>query len=124
MLVGNHRLFEERRLCSPAIDARLETLGRQGRTAVLVARAGVPIGIIGVADRTRDAGRAAIVELRRAGLSHIVMLTGDNERTARAIADDLGMDEVRAELLPGRQGGRGEGRCAAATARSRWSATA
>ncbi len=100
VLVGNHRLFEERRLCSPAIDARLETLGRQGMTAVLVARAGVPIGIIGVADRTRDAGRAAIVELRRAGLSHIVMLTGDNERTARAIADDLGVDEVRAELLP------------------------
>ncbi len=100
VLVGNHRLFEARGLCSPSIDARLEELGRQGTTAVLVARRNVPIGIIGVADATREAGRAAIVELRRAGLEHLVMLTGDNERTARAIAGQLGVDDVRAELLP------------------------
>ncbi|HOC18665.1 MAG TPA: heavy metal translocating P-type ATPase [Vicinamibacterales bacterium] len=101
VLVGNHRLFEARGLCSPAIDARLEELGRQGTTAVLVARGNLPIGIIGVADKTREAGRSAILELRRAGLAHLVMLTGDHERTARAIADGLGVDEVRAELLPG-----------------------
>jgi Cd2+/Zn2+-exporting ATPase len=99
-LVGNHRLFEERGLCSPAIDRQLEAMGRAGRTAVLVARAGRTLGLIGVADRTRDAAREAIDQLRRAGVAHVVMLTGDNEQTAAAIASHLGIDEWRSELLP------------------------
>jgi Cd2+/Zn2+-exporting ATPase len=100
VLVGNHRLFEERGLCSPAIEAELERLGSEGMTAVLVARGGLPVGVIGVADRGREAGRSAIDGLREAGLSHLVMLTGDNARTARAVASELEVDEVRAELLP------------------------
>ncbi len=100
VLVGNARLFASRGLGSPAIDAEVERLGRQGVTPVLVGRDGAAIGIIGVADRPRETGRAAVAALRRAGFAHIVMVTGDNERTARAIADDLGVDEVRAGLLP------------------------
>jgi Cd2+/Zn2+-exporting ATPase len=97
--VGNHRLFEERALCSPAIDARLEAMGAAGRTAVLVARDGEAIGIIGVADGTRATGRRAIDLLRRNGV-RVAMLTGDNDRTARAIAGELGVEEFHAELLP------------------------
>jgi Cd2+/Zn2+-exporting ATPase len=100
VLVGNHRLFEERRLCSPAIDAHLEALGRAGRTAILVARDRQTVGVIGVADATRESGREAIARLRNQGVERIVMLTGDNERTAAAIGADLGVDEWRAELLP------------------------
>jgi Zn2+/Cd2+-exporting ATPase len=100
VLVGNHRLFEERRLCTPAIDRRLEDLSAAGRTAVLVAREGEPIGIICVADRLRDAGREAVMMLRRQGVHRVALLTGDNSATARAIAEELGVDEYRAELLP------------------------
>jgi Cd2+/Zn2+-exporting ATPase len=100
VLVGNHRLFEERQLCSPSIHARVEALGAQGRTAVLVARDAEPVGIITVADRPRDTGRDAIDLLRAQGVESVVMLTGDSEGTARAIASELGVDEYRAELLP------------------------
>jgi Cd2+/Zn2+-exporting ATPase len=100
VLIGNHRLFEERGLCSPAIDRQLEAMGQAGRTAVLVARAGTTLGMVGVADRTRETARAAVDQLRRAGVAHVVMLTGDNEQTAAAIASHLGIAEWRSELLP------------------------
>jgi Cd2+/Zn2+-exporting ATPase len=100
LLVGSHRLFEERGLCTPAIDARLERLGHEGRTAVLVARGNVPLGIIGLADATRSAGREAVDRLRRQGVERVVMLTGDNAHTARAIAEQLGIEDYLAELLP------------------------
>ncbi len=99
-LVGNHRLFEQRALCSPDIDARLDALSQQGRTAVIVAVADRPIGIIGVADEPRETGRAAVDLLRRHGVAHVAVLTGDNTTTARALAASLGIDEVHAELLP------------------------
>jgi Zn2+/Cd2+-exporting ATPase len=98
--VGNHRLFEQRGLCSPSIDAKLQEMGAQGRTAVLVARDGETIGIIAVADATRPSGAGAIERLKRQGIECVAMLTGDNTDTARAIADALGVDEFRAELLP------------------------
>jgi Zn2+/Cd2+-exporting ATPase len=100
VLVGNHRLFEQRGLCSPAIDARLDELGRAGRTAVLVARGRTTIGIIGLADATREAGAQAAAELTKAGVSQVVMLTGDNAQTASGIAASIGVREWRAELLP------------------------
>jgi Zn2+/Cd2+-exporting ATPase len=100
VVVGNHRLFEERKLCTPAIDAALRDLGSRGRTAVLLARDGRPVGIIGVADAGRASGRETVAALRRQGVERIVMLTGDNADTARAIAGEIGVDEFRAELLP------------------------
>jgi Cd2+/Zn2+-exporting ATPase len=100
VVLGSHRLFEERRLCSPAMHERLDAVGAAGRTAVLVARDDQPIGIIVVADRPREAGRDAIDLLRRHGVQNVVMLTGDSRGTARAIAAQLGVDDVRAELLP------------------------
>jgi Zn2+/Cd2+-exporting ATPase len=99
-IVGSHRLFEERGLCSPAIHDRLDALAARGQTAVLVARGGETIGIIAVADELREAGRDAIDLLRQQGVSRVALLTGDNAETAHAIAREIGVDEVRAELLP------------------------
>ena len=100
IVLGNHRLFEERRLCSPAIHDRLDAVSAAGRTAVLIARNDDPIGIIAVADRPREAGKDTVDLLRRYGVKSVVMLTGDSRATAKAIAAQLGVDEVRAELLP------------------------
>ncbi|HWF83510.1 MAG TPA: heavy metal translocating P-type ATPase, partial [Vicinamibacterales bacterium] len=100
IVIGNHRLFEERRLCSEAVHQRLDAIAAQGRTAVLVARNGEAVGIIAVADRAREHGRITIDLLRQQGIESIVMLTGDSEGTARALANELGVDEFRAELLP------------------------
>jgi Cd2+/Zn2+-exporting ATPase len=100
VILGSHRLFEERGLCSPAMHERLDAIGAAGRTAVLVARDDRLIGIIVVADRPREAGRDAINLLRQHGVQSVVMLTGDSRGTALAIAAQLGVDDVRAELLP------------------------
>jgi Cd2+/Zn2+-exporting ATPase len=100
ILLGNHRLFEERGLCTPEIHSRLDAIGGQGRTPVLVARDGAAVGIIAISDRPRATSRETIDELRRQGIQSIVMLTGDNHATAQAIASELGIDEFRAELLP------------------------
>ena len=100
ILLGNHRLFEERHLCSPSIDAELDAVGATGRTPVLVARNGEAVGVIAVADRPREASRDTLDLLRRQGIKALVMLTGDSDSTAKAIGDELGIDEVRAELMP------------------------
>jgi len=100
VLLGNHRLFEERQLCTPAVHDRLERASARGRTPVLVASGGEAIGIIEVADRPREGGRDALQMLRSQGVVHIVMLTGDSRSTAARIAEELGVDEVRADLLP------------------------
>ncbi|RPI55972.1 MAG: cadmium-translocating P-type ATPase [Acidobacteria bacterium] len=99
-LVGNHRLIEERGLCNAAIHARLDRLAMSGRTAVLVARPERPLGIIALADRPRESARDAIEMLRRQGVERVVMLTGDNHASADALAQDLGVDEIHADLLP------------------------
>jgi Cd2+/Zn2+-exporting ATPase len=100
VVLGNHRLFEERQLCTPAVHDRLDQVTARGRTPVLVASGGKAIGIIEVADRPREGGKDALQMLRRQGVVHIVMLTGDNRSTAARIAEELGVDEVRADLLP------------------------
>jgi len=100
VVLGNHRLFEERRLCTPAIHARLDQVSARGRTPVLVARGGDAVGIIEIADRPRDGARDALEMLRSQGVAHIVMLTGDSGSTAKTIAAELGVDDVRADLLP------------------------
>ena len=100
VLLGNHRLFEERRLCSSVLHKRLEDLGAVGRTVVLVAANDEAVGVIAVADRPREGGRDALDLLRRQGVESVVLLTGDGDGPARAIAAELGVDEFRANLLP------------------------
>jgi Cu2+-exporting ATPase len=82
-----------------ALAAHRDELAATGRTAVLVAVDGRAVGVIALADAARDTAAAAVAALREAGV-RVVMLTGDNEATARRIADQLGIDEVVAEVLP------------------------
>jgi Zn2+/Cd2+-exporting ATPase len=99
-LIGNHRLLEDRGMCSPEIDRALARMSDAGHTAVILAIAGRPAGIIAVSDEPREAGREAVDLLRRQGIRHVAMLTGDNIAAARALAARLGLDEFHAELLP------------------------
>lgn len=84
----------------PAIREKAESLAGQGRTPLLFARDGTLLGILAVADTLRADSREAIRAMKELGL-HVVMLTGDNELTARAIAREAGVDEVIAGVLPG-----------------------
>ena len=99
-LIGNHRLIEERGLCTADIHSRLNGVAAAGRTAVLVARLGRPVGIIALSDGLRDAGRDTVELLRKQGVTRIVLLTGDNQASADALAREIGADEAYAELLP------------------------
>jgi Zn2+/Cd2+-exporting ATPase len=100
VVVGSHRLFEERGLCSAEMEAAVDALERRGSTAVMVAAGGSPVGVIGVADEPREAARDAVDLLRQQGIEHVVLLTGDQETTARALAESLDLDGYRAALLP------------------------
>jgi Cd2+/Zn2+-exporting ATPase len=90
----------ERNNCLDLLDSTVPELQAEGKTVVLVGTEDELEGVIAVADEVRPAARAAIERLRELGVERTVMLTGDNERTARAIADQVGVDEYRAELLP------------------------
>jgi P-type Cu2+ transporter len=98
--VGNRRLMEERGVELGALAERREELAAGGRTAVMVALDGRASGVIGIADAPRETSVSAVEALHEAGVE-VVMLTGDNEATARRIADGLGIDTVIAEVLPG-----------------------
>jgi Zn2+/Cd2+-exporting ATPase len=99
-VVGNTRLLDQLGIdMSPWMDT-LTRLQREGKTAVMVASGRRLAGIIAVRDTVRESARDAFRELRRIGIRRIVMLTGDNEATARVVAEDLGIDEYYAELLP------------------------
>jgi Cd2+/Zn2+-exporting ATPase len=100
VLVGSHRLFEERGLCTPEIEAILSDLAGAGRSTTIVARDGVAVGVIGVADELREAAADAVGLLRAQGIAHVVLLTGDHEPAAKTLAAALGIDDYRADLLP------------------------
>ncbi|REE93643.1 Cd2+/Zn2+-exporting ATPase [Cupriavidus plantarum] len=101
--LGNHRLIHELGACSPALEARLEALERQGKTVVLLA-AMEPrpeaLIVFGVADTVRDTSRQAIEELHALGI-RTLMLSGDNPHTVAAIGKQVGIDEVRGNQMPG-----------------------
>lgn len=100
VLIGNRRLLEEEGVQNlAALDHDLQDLEGKGRTAVIVARDGQACGIVAVADTLKDESVAAIKAMHEQGL-HVVMITGDNERAANAVAREVGIDEVRAGVLP------------------------
>ena len=100
LVVGSHRLFEERALCSPEMEAALDVLTARGCGSVMVAAGGAVIGVIGVADEPRETARDAVDLLRTQGVRHVILLTGDQESAARALAESLDLDGHRAALLP------------------------
>ncbi|MHA1364253.1 MAG: heavy metal translocating P-type ATPase [Candidatus Freyarchaeota archaeon] len=95
--VGSRRLFKEMSADFP--EEFVRDLENQGKTVILVGNTDRVLGIIGVMDRIREEAFDTIAELKRRGIK-TVMITGDNERTARAIAKRIGLDEYHAELLP------------------------
>jgi len=97
--LGNHRYAEELGVCGADVEAALDPLEAQGKTAVLLADEKDVIALFAVADTVRETSRAAIAELHALGL-RTAMLTGDNPHTARAIADAVGIDDARGDLLP------------------------
>ena len=99
VLVGNQRLLEARGIPTEALTSPAELARLKGQTAVFVAIDDRPAGIIAVADAIKASTPEAVTALKSAGL-RILMLTGDNERTARAVAQELGIDEVIADVLP------------------------
>lgn len=101
---GRRVLVGSRRLMDGTGDGWLDRLAAeveaQGETAVLVMADGRPLGVLGIADRIRPQARAVIAALRAQGVERVVMLTGDNERVAAAVAAEAGVDAYRANLLP------------------------
>ena len=100
VLVGNRRLMERDGVDLGELAARRDELAEGGRTAVMVAVDGRAAGLIGMADAPRETAAAAVAELQRLG-AEVVMLTGDNEATARRIGSLLGVTTVIADVLPG-----------------------
>ena len=97
--LGNSRLITENGFAEPNILSRIMTLERQGKSAVLLTDETKPLALFGVADTVKDSSRDAIAELHRLGV-RTMMLSGDNQHTAESIARSVGIDEVRAGLLP------------------------
>lgn len=97
--IGNHRLIEELDICGPDVEEVLEKLEKEGKTVVVLATREKPLCIFAVADTVRDSSIQAIKNLQVHGI-HCVILTGDNQTTANAIAKNVGIDDVRGNLLP------------------------
>jgi Cu+-exporting ATPase len=115
--IGSRSFVQEQGADIAPLEADADALRRQGATVVFVALDGALGGLIAIADPIKANARATIDELKAAGL-RIVMMTGDNETTARAVADRLGISEVAAEVLPQDKASvvqrlRGEGRVVA-----------
>ncbi len=99
--VGTGALMEQLGVAvGDVAETQLDTLKSSGKTAVLVALDGEVVGVLGIADVPREAAPQVVARLRRAGLKRIVMLTGDDPRTAQAIGRAVGIDEIEAGLLP------------------------
>ncbi|WP_458189745.1 heavy metal translocating P-type ATPase [Haladaptatus sp. NG-WS-4] len=101
VVVGNRKLMRDEGIDPRPADDEMERLERDGKTAMLVAVDGRLVGIVADADEVKTSAKEAVADLRARGLD-VLMLTGDNERTARAVAKQVGIDgdDVRAEVLP------------------------
>jgi Cu+-exporting ATPase len=99
MLLGNLKLMRDRSVAVGGLEAQATRLADEGKTPMYVALDGTVAGLVAVADTVKEDSAAAVRVLRRMGLE-VVMITGDNERTAKAIARQVGIDRVMAEVLP------------------------
>ncbi len=102
VIIGSPRFVSEQGISNADFAARIEGLQTAGRTAIVVIIDGVAAGIIGIADTIKESSRDAVAELQALGLE-VVMITGDNQRTAEAIAAEVGIKRVLADVLPGQK---------------------
>ena len=98
-LVGNHRLAEDTGICTPELEVILQRLETEAKTTVVLMTNQSALAVFAVADTVRSESAQAIEDLKRIGVRP-VMLTGDNQRTATAIAAQVGIDDARGDLLP------------------------
>jgi len=98
--LGSHRLIEEEGLCNRRIDEIVRSHEESARTVVMLADAEAVLGVIVIADTLREESRGALTELGRLGIERVVMLTGDDEGTAKATARALGISSYESGLLP------------------------
>ena len=101
VVVGRRKLLADEGIDPEPAEATLERLEREGKTAIPVGVDGRLVGVVAVADEIRQSAKETVAALRERGIE-VVMLTGDNERTARAVANEVGIEpaNVRAEVLP------------------------
>jgi P-type Cu2+ transporter len=97
--IGSHRLMESEGITIGALGDRRDEIASGGRTAVFVGVDGEVVAVLGIADAARETSVAAVAALHEAGI-RVAMLTGDNRATAERIAEELGIDDVIAEVLP------------------------
>ncbi len=98
--IGSHRMMHEKGQDSPEILATLQELEDAGHTVIAIGNDNHVCGLISLADSLRENVQAIIAEIKTVGVKRVIMLTGDNEGTARSIAAEAGLDEYRCELLP------------------------
>jgi Cu+-exporting ATPase len=99
VLLGNVKLMRDRGLAVAELETRAEALAAAGKTPMYLAVDGRPAGLVACADTVKEDSRRAIERLRGLGIE-VAMITGDNQRTAQAIAAEVGIDRVMAEVLP------------------------
>ena len=99
VLLGNLKLMQDRGIPLEELERKAEDFANQGKTPMFVAVDGKPAGIVAVADTLKENSKAAVEALHRMGIE-VAMITGDNKRTADAIAQQIGIDRVLAEVLP------------------------
>jgi Cd2+/Zn2+-exporting ATPase len=98
--IGSPRFYIEQTVDLKQVEEDLGRLQGEGKTVMLLGDDERILGVIALADGLRENSRASVKNLKESGIQHIVMLTGDNENTARAIASQAGIDDFRADLLP------------------------
>ena len=99
LLLGNRGLFADRGIDTAEVEGLMERLEDEGKTVMLLAEEGKVLGLIAVADTVKEHAAAVVGELKRQG-KEVVMITGDNQRNAQAVARSLGIDMVLARVLP------------------------
>ena len=99
VFAGNRKMMEEKNISVKELEKDADKLAEEGKTPVFVATDGQPAGIVAVADVVKKSSRAAIESLHKMGIE-VAMITGDNKKTAEAIARQVGIDRVLAEVLP------------------------
>ncbi len=100
ILIGNSRLMESQNIHLNGLSQQVTQLQQQAKTAMWLAVDGEAAAVIAIADTLKDGSKEAIAALKKQGLQ-VVMMTGDNQATAQAIAAEVGVDRVFAEVLPG-----------------------
>jgi Cd2+/Zn2+-exporting ATPase len=100
LFLGSRRICDELGTCHSDAHEAMDRFAAEGKTAVLLSSADASVGVLAVADRIRPEAKACLSELRRLGVRRTVLLTGDSAPAAQRVAQQLGLDECRASLLP------------------------